>query len=297
MEITRLIERCRQGDEDALSELYKAYDEPTVEDVLHDAFIIILTSFDKLNDTEKAESWMMAIVRNVASKYKDRQKARPTVMLEETAEAETLAADDEQNGVRGVPLMEVMRLIDSLPNGYGKVFRLSVFKGMTHKEIAHSLGIEPHSSSSQLARAKKMLRSLMSKYWILLLALIANITFFMLKKDNPVLDEEKPGTERHDGEIRQPAVPEENEVPRVMRTPVQLATIADDTLQTTSDLNNDNDTPLETVNVLAATEEQEDTIQSVLRITGNPKDETEQLTFRYKDVKKTENIIDKIQKC
>ena len=84
MEITRLIERCRQGDKDALSELYKAYaprmksvcrryfpDEPTVEDVLHDAFIIILTSFDKLNDTEKAESWMMAIVRNVASKYND----------------------------------------------------------------------------------------------------------------------------------------------------------------------------------------------------------------------------------
>ncbi|MBO7588901.1 MAG: helix-turn-helix domain-containing protein, partial [Bacteroidaceae bacterium] len=44
MEITRLIERCRQGDEDALGELYKAYaprmksvcrryfpDEPTVE--------------------------------------------------------------------------------------------------------------------------------------------------------------------------------------------------------------------------------------------------------------------------
>lgn len=68
MEITHLIERCRQGDEEALGELYKAYaprmkgvcrryftDEPTVEDVLHDAFIIILTSFDKLSDVEKAE--------------------------------------------------------------------------------------------------------------------------------------------------------------------------------------------------------------------------------------------------
>ena len=52
MEITRLIERCRQGDEDALGELYKAYaqqmrgvcrryisDEQTVDDVLHDAFV------------------------------------------------------------------------------------------------------------------------------------------------------------------------------------------------------------------------------------------------------------------
>ena len=60
MEITRLIERCRQGDADALGELYKAYaqqmrgvcrryisDEQTVEDVLHDAFVIIFTSFDR----------------------------------------------------------------------------------------------------------------------------------------------------------------------------------------------------------------------------------------------------------
>ena len=54
MEITRLIERCRQGDADALGELYKAYaqqmrgvcrryisDEQTVEDVLHDAFVML----------------------------------------------------------------------------------------------------------------------------------------------------------------------------------------------------------------------------------------------------------------
>lgn len=56
-EITQLIERCRQGDGDALGELYKAYapkmkgvcrryasDEGAVNDVLHDAFVIIFTS-------------------------------------------------------------------------------------------------------------------------------------------------------------------------------------------------------------------------------------------------------------
>ena len=76
MEITRLIERCRQGDADALGELYKAYaqrmrgvcrryvsDEQAVEDVLHDAFVIIFTSFDRLRDNRKAESWMMSITR------------------------------------------------------------------------------------------------------------------------------------------------------------------------------------------------------------------------------------------
>ena len=76
--------------------------------------------------------------------------------------------------MRGMPLSEVVRLIDRLPEGYGQVFRLSVFEGLTHKEIANMLGIEPHSSSSQLARAKKMLRKMIQQYWVagLLLLLV-----------------------------------------------------------------------------------------------------------------------------
>ena len=63
MEIVRLIERCRQGDVEALGELYEAYahrmrgvcrryinDKQTVEDVVHDAFVIIFSSFDRLRN-------------------------------------------------------------------------------------------------------------------------------------------------------------------------------------------------------------------------------------------------------
>ena len=184
MEITRLIERCRQGDADALGELYKAYaqqmrgvcrryinDEQTVDDVLHDAFVIIFTSFDRLRDERRAEAWMTAITRNVASKCKERQTAVTTVPLEE---AMVIPQQTELQDVRGVPLSEVIRMIDRLPEGYGQVFRLSVFEGMSHKDIADMLGIEPHSSSSQLARAKKMLRRMMQQYWVagLLLLLV-----------------------------------------------------------------------------------------------------------------------------
>ena len=206
MEITRLIERCRQGDADALGELYKAYaqqmrgvcrryisDEQTVEDVLHDAFVIIFTSFDRLRDVRRAEPWMTAITRNVASKCKDHLEALPTVSLEETSEAGLIVAEDEERDVRGVPLSEVVRMIDRLPEGYGKVFRLSVFEGMTHKEIADMLGIEPHSSSSQLARAKKMLRKMMQQYWAaVLLLLLVPMTFFILRKGDTAVKDEKP---------------------------------------------------------------------------------------------------------
>ena len=206
MEITRLIERCRQGDADALGELYKAYaqrmrgvcrryisDEQTVEDVLHDAFLIIFTSFDRLRDVRRAEPWMTAITRNVASKCKNHLEALPTVSLEETSEAELITAEDEERDVRGMPLSEVVRLIDRLPEGYGQVFRLSVFEGLTHKEIANMLGIEPHSSSSQLARAKKMLRKMIQQYWVAgLLLLLVPVTFYLFRKGDTAVKDEKP---------------------------------------------------------------------------------------------------------
>ena len=249
MEITRLIERCRQGDADALGELYKAYaqrmrgvcrryisDEQTVEDVLHDAFVIIFTSFDRLRDVRRAEPWMMAITRNVASKCKDHLEALPTVSLEETSEAELIAAEDEERDVRGVPLSEVVRMIDRLPEGYGQVFRLSVFEGMTHKEIADMLGIEPHSSSSQLARAKKMLRKMMQQYWVAgLLLLLVLVTFFLLRKGDTVVKDEKPVVAKQketpkespkESPIDQPQEPE------IVHLPVHRTTvIATDTLQ------------------------------------------------------------------
>ena len=207
METTRLIERCRQGDADALGELYKAYaqqmrgvcrryisDEQTVEDVLHDAFVIIFTSFDRLRDSNKAEAWMTAITRNVASKCKDHLEALPTVSLDKTSEAGLIVAENEERDVRGVPLSEVVRMIDRLPEGYGQVFRLSVFEGLSHKEIANMLGIEPHSSSSQLTRAKKMLRKMMQQYWVaVLLLLFVPITFFLLRKGDTTIKEEDGG--------------------------------------------------------------------------------------------------------
>ena len=203
MEVTRLIERCREGDADALGELYKAYaqrmrgvcrrnvsDEQAVDDVLHDAFVIIFTSFDRLQDARKAEAWMMAITRNVASKYKEHQKSLSFVPLEE---AGSLVASHEEPTVKGVPLEEVLKLIDKLPEGYGKVFRLSVFEGLSHKEIADMLGIEPHSSSSQLARAKKILRKMMQQYWAgMLLLLLMPLTFLLLRKGGTAVKEEEP---------------------------------------------------------------------------------------------------------
>ena len=249
MEITRLIERCRQGDADALGELYKAYaqrmrgvcrryisDEQTVEDVLHDAFVIIFTSFDRLRDVRRAEPWMTAITRNVASKCKNHLEALPTVSLEETSEAELITAEDEERDVRGMPLSEVVRLIDRLPEGYGQVFRLSVFEGLTHKEIANMLGIEPHSSSSQLARAKKMLRKMIQQYWVAgLLLLLVPVTFYLFRKGDTAVKDEKPVVAKQKDTLKESQKDSRSKQPQepvIVDFPVHRTTvIVPDTLQ------------------------------------------------------------------
>ena len=243
MEITRLIEQCRQGDSEALGELYKAYakrmkgvcrryisDEDAVNDVLHDAFVIIFTSFDKLRDDRKAEAWMMSITRNVASKYKDHLMAKPFVSLKE---AEQMPMPEEKAEVRGMPLEDVLRLIERLPEGYSQVFRLSVFDGLSHKEIADMLGIEPHSSSSQLARAKKMLRKMMRQYWAaVLLLLLVPVTFFLFRKGDTATRDDDGGEHQPSPVVaKQKATPKESqresvterpESPVIIQRPLQL---------------------------------------------------------------------------
>ena len=228
MEIVQLIERCRQGDAEALGELYKAYaqkmrgvcrryvsDEQAVDDVLHDAFVIIFTSFGHLRDARKAEAWMMAITRNVASKYKDQLNAVPAVPLDD---AEKIPVGEEAT-VRGIPLDEVMQMIDRLPEGYANVFRLSVFEGLSHKEIAALLGIEPHTSSSQLTRARKMLQKLLARYWMLwLLPLLLPVVLYFFKKDKTT-EGQKPMSKKR----------EHRPSPQVVVSPVHHPVIASTT--------------------------------------------------------------------
>ncbi len=276
MEVTRLIERCRQGDADALGELYKAYaqrmrgvcrryvsDEQAVDDVLHDAFVIIFTSFNRLQDNRKAESWMMAITRNVASKYKDHQKSFSFVPLEDV---ESLAASNEETTVKGVPLEEVLKLIDKLPEGYGKVFRLSVFEGMSHREIADMMGIEPHSSSSQLARAKKILRKMMQQYWAaMLLLLLMPLTFFLLRKGDTAVKDEKPAiasqkdTPKQMPNTNEPSEKEPQE-PVIVHIPIHHTPI--DTLQPVIAQALDSIMPDTLTNMIAQEQAIPDTIQS-----------------------------------
>lgn len=185
-------ERLYQQYRPKLLNICKEYagEDDVAEDLLHDAFVIILTSLDKLEDPGKIESWMTAIVRNVGYHYRQHlnkeQSALQRFAQERPETAETNQAPDYD---------ELQSLVSQLPQGYQQVFRLSVFEGLSHQEISQLLGIAPHSSSSQLAHAKRMLRALIRQSWVLILLLIAIPTavWKLLQKEEPT---EQPATAR-----------------------------------------------------------------------------------------------------
>ena len=184
MDLKMLIERVKADDADALNTIYEAYvpmmrnvcfsitkaDEDTVNDLVQDAFILAYYSLEKLNDEEKFGEWAAAITKNVSLKYLERKRKVKFLPL-----SHYLDNMNVESGVSADAVLaekELMQLIDRLPEGYGKVFRMSVIEGLSHKEIAERLGIEPHSSSSQLARAKAMLRKMINRRMLAVISAI-----------------------------------------------------------------------------------------------------------------------------
>lgn len=169
MDLESLAYKSIEGEREAFGLLYKstfqkmkrvvgAYvqDPDATNDILHDGYMLALTSIVSLRDPSKVEGWLVSIMRNLALQYIRESKTNPEVSIADDID-EAAGSSEEETLLTQEDLEE---LINALPEGYNRVFRLSVLDGLSHKEIALKLGIAPNSSSSQLHRAKVMLKKL-----------------------------------------------------------------------------------------------------------------------------------------
>ena len=183
MDKRQLVNGCKRGDPASVEALYRGYSgklmgicrhyvdsQDVAEDLLHDAFIVILSSISQLKNPDKLDAWMGVIVKNLAIDYL--KESQHFTHPEEDIDIE----DVPEEAVYPVPPYDdLLELIDRLPEQYGKVFRLSVLEGLSHKEIGALLHIGEKSSSSNLFRARQVLQKELKRYWLALLALIALI--------------------------------------------------------------------------------------------------------------------------
>ena len=183
--ITTLVEKAKQGDADAFSTLYQMYypkmkgicinilreDKAVVDDLVQDAFILAFVSLKDLKNTHRFSQWLTSITTNLVLKYQEQGKRYDFISLSDVEEEFSFVLEDGNTSKQSIPYEEIMSAIDSLPEGYKKIFNMSVLDGLSHQEISELLDIAPHSSSSQLSRAKAMLRNILSPRAMLIIVL------------------------------------------------------------------------------------------------------------------------------
>lgn len=175
MEKKELVDLCKKGDEQALSVLYKTYsvkmmriclhyvsDKQIAQDLLHDGFIIIFTSINSLRNPEKLESWMGIIMKNISLRYLNQTNSTNTIAISDVSEEEEPTVNPFSPDF--ISYDKLTEMVERLPDGYSTVFKLAVLEGLSHKEIGRQLNIAPHSSSSQLFRAKTLLKKMIRDY-------------------------------------------------------------------------------------------------------------------------------------
>ena len=164
MDNSRLIQLCSEGDKEAISILYRRYGpsmarviqryvghSPAAKDILHDGFLVILGRISEVRQPQKLEYWMGTVMKNLCLKY-----------LSDMDVLEIIKNEDEIPDIPPIDDIlsyeELQVIIDRLPEGYRRIFKLAVLEGKSHKEIGRMLGIAPHSASSQLYHARILLQ-------------------------------------------------------------------------------------------------------------------------------------------
>lgn len=184
---TLVTQQAKKGDADALGQMYNTFapkmrricarqlgeGNDVIDDLLHDSFVLAYTSLDSLKEAEKLGTWLMAIVRNVTFRYMEVNASKGAQRLSTLQESDLCLLDTSCATDAQILTDEIQAIISELPEGYQKILRLHIFEGYSHQEIGTLLGIAPHSSSSQLARAKQALRRMMRERGMWLIVVLA----------------------------------------------------------------------------------------------------------------------------
>jgi RNA polymerase sigma-70 factor, ECF subfamily len=155
-----LVEAARSGDIESFGELYERHylsavgiaysvlaDRHLAEDAAQEAFAIACRQLASLRRPERFAPWIGTIVRRAAGQMARSRRERN--LLDET-EAATVSRGPHPSDL-------VREAVSALPDRAREVVVLHYFTGLSHKEIAASLGVSAEAVHGRLVRARRIL--------------------------------------------------------------------------------------------------------------------------------------------
>jgi RNA polymerase sigma factor (sigma-70 family) len=166
--------RFRQGDPDAVREIYRSHgrlvyavayrvlgDRGLAEEATQQAFVKAWRAAQSFDASRELGPWLAAIARRVAIDLYRRETHRSTDPIESVPAGDPaiVAAPQEAEAIYDV--WEVRQAVAELPPDEQEVVRLQHLDGFTHTQIAERLGVAVGTVKSRSFRAHKRLATLL----------------------------------------------------------------------------------------------------------------------------------------
>jgi RNA polymerase sigma-70 factor, ECF subfamily len=181
-----LVLKVNNGEITAYQELYSQYYVPLcvyakqfvkrkdiAEEIIQDVFISLWEQKGQLNITTSLKGYLYTSVRNhclnhlkhlqVVNEYNEYysqllKDAQDYYILTQEAGDSILIANELEK--------DLMKAIDSLPENCKKIFLMSRFEGIKHKDIADKLGVTLNTVHKQMSIALDKLRIALKNYYL-----------------------------------------------------------------------------------------------------------------------------------
>lgn len=168
MDDTTLIIECVKGNARAQRMLFDKFAQKMLgvcmryaksteqaEDVLQDGFIKVFSKLKDFKNEGSLEGWIRRIMVNTSL---DQIRKNSKDLGISNIDDVSYKIDNNAFVLEGLMAEDLMKMIQSMPEGYKVVFNMFAIEGYTHNEIAETLGISENTSKSQYSRARAFLR-------------------------------------------------------------------------------------------------------------------------------------------
>jgi len=165
-----LVQRCKAGDVKAYEELYKLYgnklfglclrmsgNRGEAEDLMQEIFVILIKKINAFRGDAKFSTWLYRVAVNTCISHLRKRKGTK-VDIEDHVTNPAMTTRPDPLAQRAA----LKKAISELPEGYRTAVVMHDIQGFNHKEIAEILGITEGASKSQLFKARRKLREMIS---------------------------------------------------------------------------------------------------------------------------------------
>ena len=177
-ELRNHIEGCKRQNRSSQKWLFDRYyrlmfgiclryasDQDAAQDIVQEGYLKVFNNIEGYTSKGSFEGWMRRIMVNTAIDAIRRNKASGWILADENA-MDLLANEiviEEDDTELDFTVHDVLEAMEHLSPVYRTVFNLAVFENMGHQEIASQLEISVGSSKSNLAKARRNMRSILMK--------------------------------------------------------------------------------------------------------------------------------------